>query len=67
MITAGLAVLAAVVFAIGRWGRRPPDVIALRIGDAEDRAHRERVLRRGSVACQTVSVVLLCCAALSVF
>jgi hypothetical protein len=67
MITAGLATLAVVVFAIGRWGRRPPDVAALRIGDAEDRAHRERALRRGSRACQAVAVALLCCAALSVF
>lgn len=63
----GRTVLAALVVgglglglaALGAWGYRSADVLAPAALDADERAHRGRVLRTGALGCCLAGAVLL--------
>jgi hypothetical protein len=49
--------IAGVCFALGVWGRRSAETLALPSVLGENREHRIAVLRRGALTCQIVGVV----------
>ena len=61
MISSGFTALifAAILFAIGLWGRRNADKLVLATLSAAARRAKERSIRRGAVACQFGAVVFL--------
>lgn len=55
-----LFVIGVVLLMLGAWGRRNAADLAVVPGMEPDRiGHREKVLRRGSVACSVVGVAFL--------
>ena len=61
MVSSGFTALlfAAILFAIGLWGRRNADKLVLSSLSTKARKAKERSIQRGSVACQIGSVVFL--------
>jgi hypothetical protein len=59
MVSSGFTALlfAAILFAIGLWGRRNADKLVLSTLTPKAQKAKERSIRRGSVACQIGSVV----------
>jgi hypothetical protein len=49
----------AVLFLLGYWGRRNAEDLVPVSLDADERARRTRVLRRGSLACCAVAMLFL--------
>lgn len=54
-----VALLGLGLAALGAWGYRSADALAPAALDADERAHRGRVLRSGAVGCCLAGVVLL--------
>lgn len=63
-MTVAMFVVGALLIGTGAAGYRKLDEMVPALPDPEERAHRERVLRRGTIAFQVMGVLLLVVAVL---
>ena len=67
IIPIGAALLAAALYAVGKWGRDNAAELVPQVYSREGRRHKEKVLRRGAVSCQVFAAMLLAFAVLTLF